>query len=92
MSSPEILTVKKATYLDNYRIKVYFSNHVNKVVDFSELIATGKGVCKKMADLNYFKSFQLDPFTIDWQNEIGFSPEFLYEKGMQIDCDTIGDI
>jgi len=41
----------------------------------------GTGLYKKLADLNYFKNFTLDPFTIDWNNEIGFVPEYLYELG-----------
>ena len=24
--------------------------------------------------------FRLDPFTVDWNDEIGFAPEYLYEK------------
>ena len=34
--------------------------------------------------LNYFRSFTLDPFTVDWNNEIGFAPESLYERGVAI--------
>lgn len=33
-------------------------------------------------DSNYFKSFKLDPYTVDWNNEIGFAPEFLYEHSV----------
>ena len=29
----------------------------------------------------YFRNFRLDPFSVDWNNEIGFAPEFLYENG-----------
>ena len=29
----------------------------------------------------YFKSFRLDPFTVDWSDEIGFAPRYLYERG-----------
>jgi len=32
--------------------------------------------------LDYFKSFRLDPFTVDWNDEIGFAPRYLYERGM----------
>ena len=39
---------------------------------------------KKLQDLDYFKAFTLDPFTIDWNDEIGFAPEYLYERGIQI--------
>ena len=32
--------------------------------------------------INYFKSFRLDPFTVDWNDEIGFAPRYLYERGV----------
>ena len=28
------------------------------------------------------RSFRLDPFTVDWNDEIGFAPRYLYERGM----------
>ena len=34
--------------------------------------------------MNYFKNFRMDPFTVDWNNEIGFAPEFLYENGHKV--------
>jgi hypothetical protein len=43
-----------------------------------------KGICKKLQDIDYFKAFTLDPFTIDWNDEIGFAPEYLYERGVQL--------
>lgn len=49
--------------------------------DFSPLLT--KGICHKFKDLEYFKNFSLDPFTIDWNNEIGFAPEFLYDNGVK---------
>ena len=52
------------------------------VMDFAPLI--GKGVCRKLHDLEYFKSFTLDHFTVDWNNEIGFDPMFLYERSILI--------
>lgn len=43
-----------------------------------------KGVCNKLRDLDYFKSFALDYFTVDWNNEIGFAPKFMYKRSMFI--------
>lgn len=80
-----ILTIIKAEYLDGYRIRAEFSNGVIKVIDFATLVATGKGMCRRLADLDYFRSFHLDPFTIDWHNEIGFEPEYVYEHGETIE-------
>ena len=41
-----------------------------------------EGIGKKLQDLTYFKQFTLDPFSVDWNNEIGFAPEFLYDNAM----------
>jgi hypothetical protein len=49
-------------------------------VDFTPLMQ--KGICRKLQDLEYFKSFRLDPFTVDWNDEIGFAPRYLYERGI----------
>lgn len=75
----ENLTIVKAVYAGDYSIVAEFSNGETRLLDFSELVASGKGLCRLLADKNYFKNFTLDPFTIDWNNEIGFDPEFLYE-------------
>ena len=76
----ELLTVTKAEYVKDYILRIRFSNGVEKLFDFSGELT--KGICKKLKDLDYFKQFTLDPFTIDWNNEIGFAPEYLYENGI----------
>lgn len=50
--------------------------------DFSPLLT--KGICHKLGDLEYFRNFSFDPFTIDWNNEIGFAPEYLYDNGVRV--------
>ncbi len=76
----EILTIKAAEYAHDYVLLLYFSNGDKKYCDFEPLAQ--KGVCKKLQDVNYFKNFKLDPFSVDWNNEIGFAPEFLHEIGI----------
>lgn len=50
-----------------------------KVFDFSTVY--DDGICTKLKDISYFKRFTLDPFSVDWNNGIGFAPEFLYAGG-----------
>lgn len=59
-----------------------FSNGETRDVDFVPQMQ--KGICCKLQDMEYFRSFTLDPFTVDWHNEIGFAPEFLFEQGTSI--------
>lgn len=80
----KILTVEKAEYIDEYKIKALFNNGNEKIIDFKDLAYTKKGILAKLRNLAYFKAFTLDPFTIDWNNEIGFAPEYLYEIGTTI--------
>lgn len=84
----ELLTIVKAKYLDGYRIEAVFSNGIKKLLDFTDIINNGKGIVQKLSNVNYFKNFTLDPFTIDWNNEIGFDPQDLYERGKTIGYDN----
>lgn len=74
----DILTIKSASYVGDYSIVAEFSNGETRLLDFSELVTSGRGMLKMLADKEYFRRFTLDPFTIDWNNEIGFEPEYLY--------------
>lgn len=83
----QILTITKAKYIDGYRIEATFNNGIIKMLDFSDIIKNAKGIIRKLADLDYFKNFTLDPFTIDWNGEIGFDPQDLYDRGQTIGYD-----
>jgi hypothetical protein len=78
----------KARYIDGYRIEAVFSNGIKKMIDFAPVIQRAKGIVKKLEDVEFFKKFTLDPFTIDWNNEIGFDPQDLYEMGTTIGYDN----
>lgn len=73
-----ILTVKRATHEREYVLRIGFSNGDVRLYDFSR--DYDKGICVKLRDQDYFRNFTIDPFTIDWNNEIGFAPEYLYEN------------
>ena len=75
------LKIVSAEYLEDYKISAEFSNGVKKTIDFSTIVSEGRGITHKLRDLDYFRNFSLDPFTIDWNDEIGFAPEFLYRIG-----------
>ncbi len=78
MKNP-ILCVISAEYVRDYTLRLKFSTGEVLLVDFTPLMQ--KGICRKLQDIDFFKSFRLDPFTVDWNNEIGFAPERLYALG-----------
>ena len=72
-----LLKITDATYVSGYTLRLTFNNGEMRLCNFLPLAQ--KGICTKLKDMEYFKSFRLDPFTVDWNNEIGFAPEYLYE-------------
>ena len=79
MKKNDILAIIAAEYIEDYKLRLTFNNGAVRIVDFVPLMQ--KGICRKLQDKDYFRSFKLDPFTVDWNNEIGFAPEYLYDIG-----------
>ncbi|MBO4692661.1 MAG: DUF2442 domain-containing protein [Bacteroidales bacterium] len=77
--SEKFLHITDAEYVSEYLLRLTFSNGEVRSFDFSKVY--NKGICKKLQDIDYFKNFTLDGWTVDWNNEIGFAPEYLYEHG-----------
>ena len=82
MEKPVFMKVIAADYVKDYVLRLTFNDGTVKLVDFAPMMQ--KGVCRKLQNIDYFRSFTLDPFTVDWNNEIGFAPESLYERGVAV--------
>ena len=75
-----MIHIKSDKYVSGYILELTFDTGEVKRFDFSSLY--NEGICRKLQDMSYFKNFTLDGFTVDWNNEIGFAPEYLYENGV----------
>ena len=62
-----ILKVTSADYIRNYVLRLSFNDGATKLVDFWPLAQ--KGICRKLQNMDYFRQFRLDPFSVDWSNE-----------------------
>ena len=82
MEKPFFLKVIAADYVRDYILRLTFNDGVGKLVDFSPLMQTG--YLRKLQDMSFFRNYTIDPYTVDWNNEIGFAPESLYERGVTI--------
>jgi len=72
-----LIKVEQAKYLNDYKIQLTFSDGLSGVVDLQDEI-WGE-VFEPLKDVNYFKNFTKDRWTIGWKCGADFAPEFLHE-------------
>jgi hypothetical protein len=73
--------VTKVSYLDDYKLKVWFGDSSVKVVDLQPYL--DGPVFEPLKNIEYFRKVTVSPDidTIVWPNNADFAPEFLYEIG-----------
>jgi hypothetical protein len=74
------LEIKKAQYLEEYKILLEFNNGVKKTVDLKDKL-NGE-VFEPLRELNFFRAFTIKYNTIEWNNGADFAPEYLFEIGV----------
>ncbi len=76
--------VIEATYLSGYKLVIRFENGQEKLVDLTSHL--DGPVFEPLKDPQFFRSFMVNPDidTITWPNNADFSPDFLYEIGLDL--------
>lgn len=79
-----MIRIKKVEYLSEYKLKVLFTDGKTKIIDFKNWINEGGAYILPLRNLEYFKKVRMDEFnyTICWPNGADFSPDVLYEIGI----------
>lgn len=73
-----LIWITKANYLNEYKIELEFNNLKKGVVNLKPYL--DKKIYEPLKNLSTFKKFQLNSWTIEWENGADFSPEFLLEN------------
>ena len=71
------LHVDKANFLGEYRVWLEFNNGTTGEVDLSNELE-GK-IFAPLKNIDYFRTFLLQGYTLSWDNGADFAPEFLHE-------------
>jgi hypothetical protein len=72
----QLVKVVEAKYINGYKIEFKFNDGKTQTIDFTGQL-WGE-MFEPLKDIEYFKNFRLNPFTIEWENGADFAPEFLY--------------
>lgn len=80
--------VKRAEYLDGYRVRLAFEDGSVRDVDLEPHL-DGE-IFEPLKDMAYFKTLRVEPDldTIVWDNGADMSPDFLYEIGQVVSRST----
>lgn len=78
------MRIKKTEYIEGYKLRILFNNNKEKVVDLEKELYGP--IYKQLKDVNYFKKVFVDPdlITVQWPNGEDFSPDLLYEMGIEV--------
>ncbi|MCF8373822.1 MAG: DUF2442 domain-containing protein [Bacteroidales bacterium] len=72
----KLISVIKAEYKGDFKVFLEFDDGTSGIVDLKNHL-DGE-VFEPIRNIETFKNFTLDSWTIGWNNEADFSPEFLY--------------
>jgi hypothetical protein len=72
-----LIWVTEAKYVSDYKIMLIFNDGIQGIVDLKNSIK-GK-IFKPLQDIEYFKRFNKNKWTIEWDCEADFAPEYLYQ-------------
>lgn len=76
-----MIYVSDAEYLDNYRLKILFSDNAQGTVDLEKTIRMDhRAIFKELQDIDKFRRFRVDADTIVWENGLDLAPAYLYSK------------
>jgi hypothetical protein len=73
--------IKKAEYIKDYQIKVYFADGIIKTIDLFNFLSTSNHpLINKFIDMELFKQFRIEMGTLCWgDNEFDLNPMNIYK-------------
>ncbi len=72
-----LIKVVEAKYLKGHQLDLKFNDGTSGTVDLERELRSS--MFEPLKDLEVFKNFELDAWTVCWPNGADFAPEFLYE-------------
>lgn len=78
----DIIVVTKAEYISDYLLELTFNDGVKAAIDFSKWIERYP-FFEPLKNIDYFKNFSLDGWTVVWPNGADIAPETLHKIAVE---------
>ena len=78
----DLILVTSVRYSFDYTLKLTFSDNLQAEIDFTDWIKKYP-FFKPLENIDYFKNFSLDGWTVVWENGADIAPETLHEIALQ---------
>lgn len=74
-----MLSIEKAKYLEEYKIRLTFNNGETGTADLKDfLFQDHRPIFSKLKDSETFQNFKIKHSTIVWMEDIDLAPEYLF--------------
>lgn len=74
----DLRVVKSAKYISGHTLEITFDDGLRAQIDFTLWIEKYP-IFEPLKDVDYFKGFTLDGWTVAWENGADIAPETLYK-------------
>jgi competence transcription factor ComK len=79
-----MIFVKDAKYIEDYKVRVIFTNNKDVVIDLHDTIVNDhRPIFLELADKHKFMKFQVKMDTMVWDNGLDIAPEYLYDLALK---------
>ncbi len=79
-----VINVEKVKYLNGYKLKLFFNDGVEKIIDFNPFLSNSLNpLINKYLDLKEFQKYKLDSGDLVWNDyDLCFPVADLYENNI----------
>jgi len=79
-----LLKVTKAKYIGNYKLDLLFNDGLSGIVDLKKKVFTDhRSIFKPLQNIEFFKNFTQNRWTIEWGNGVDLAPEYLHDLALE---------